>query len=83
VEHSSFFTTKEDALDFTQAVTQNGFFHMQTQKSSFDEFEIEVKFFKKTIPDYATIDKETLELFEIAQAHNGTYGGWECSIVTQ
>ena len=82
IEHSSFFTADEDAKTFVQKIEQEGFFHMQTDPSSYDEFAFEVKYFKKDVPDFATMDRVTLRLLEISQEHNGTYGGWECSVVT-
>lgn len=81
VSHWAYFETPEDRAQFLAEVLSQGF----TAEDQNDEDETQIRPYKLTFAredpvDLATMNRVTLDLFDLAQTCNGEYDGWETTV---
>jgi uncharacterized protein (TIGR01619 family) len=82
IEHWLTFADQQALAAFVQAVSPEGFAVREQASEPDEEGRYLLKLWRSDVPGYTAINEVTLPLFDLAQARQGAYGGWEAAVVS-
>jgi len=82
IEHKAYFKSDENRKKFMVLIEKDGFLTQKEMEVPFNgETMYGVQFYRKDVPFYYDIDELTLKIIDMSDACDGSYDGWECSLV--
>jgi hypothetical protein len=82
IEHKAYFKNNENRQEFIKLIEAEGFKNQNEMEVPFKgEVMYGVQFYRKDKPFYYDIDALTMNIIDMSDSCNGSYDGWECSLV--
>jgi len=82
IEHKAYFKSAENRKKFIVLIEDDGFLIQKEMEIPFNgETMYGVQFYRKDVPFYYDIDELTLKIIDMSDSCEGSYDGWECSLV--
>jgi hypothetical protein len=82
IEHKAYFESEENRKKFISLVEEKGFKNQKEMEVPFNDKTMHgVQFYRIDTPFYYDIDELTMSIIDLSDSCNGSYDGWESSLV--
>jgi len=82
IEHKTYFESEKARSEFIKLVEEQGFIKQKETETTFNgKMIFGVEFYRIDTPFYYDIDEITMKLIDLSDSCNGSYDGWESSLV--